>query len=102
MRNLKLENIGIARLLLFTYLVIIIPPFIIQLFMNSNLVGTYKQGLIDSNIQYINETITNMEYNLKDLVTMSFTIYSNNDVLNILSHPTDDEEYEKYQNYIHF
>jgi two-component system, sensor histidine kinase YesM len=102
MRNLKLKNIGIARLLLFTYLVIIIPPFIIQLFMNSNLVGTYKQGLIDSNIQYINETITNMEYNLKDLVTMSFTIYSNNDVLNILSHPTDDEEYEKYQNYIHF
>jgi two-component system, sensor histidine kinase YesM len=102
MKNLRFKHVGIARLLFFTYLFVVIPPFILQIYMNSNLVETYKQDLIRSNNQYLNETIANMEYNLKDLITMSFTIYSNTDILCTLSDPIDNEEYEKYQNYEHF
>lgn len=91
----KFSHISIRKVLLLTYFIIVLPPFIIQIAMNTSLINTYRQELITSNMQFVNELKLNMDYNLKELIAMSLTIYSNSECINILNKPYEREYFEK-------
>lgn len=89
------KRMSMRKALLFSYIFVVLPPFIFYMLMNSNFVNSYKEDLIDSNMQFINEFKLNMEYNIKEIIAMSLTIYTNNDCINILSKPKDRDQIEK-------
>lgn len=98
-KNLSLKNIGIEKVLFFSYVMVILPLLIVSIIMNSYFVDNYKQELITSNMQFVNEFQLNMDYNIKETISMSLTLYSNNDLLDILSKPQDRDQIEKVKDF---
>ena len=106
LKDLSLKRIGIEKVLFFSYILVIFPVLVVGIIMSSYFVDNYKQELISSNMQFVNEFQLNMDYSIKEIIGMSLTIYSNGECIDILSKPKDRDEVDKvadfktFNNYI--
>lgn len=101
-KNLNLRSIGIERVLFFSYIMVILPVLIAGIVINSYFMGSYKQELISSNMQFVNEFQLNMDYNIRETIGMSLTIYSSDEYIDILGKPKDRDEADKVSDFRSF
>ena len=88
------KNIRIRQLLIISYVVVLLLPFITQILLNTHVINTYKKELIRSDSYLLNDYKITMEYYLKDIINMSSMIYGTKEYIDILRKPKDRPQME--------